>query len=745
MEPLDQIVIRNLTLRNIIGVDSWERVKRQPVVVSVQVATESIEAAARHDRVADTVNYGTLCKAVTAFSEASAFRSVEALAFGILRICLDHPRSRRATVKIEKPSALLHAAAAGVELTRTREEIPDLVNTAQVVEAPMPANRLDRIFVRDLRLSTVVGVNPWEREATQIVVVNLDLWVTLSAAALTGDHVPEQHNYRTIVRTVSQYVEQSRFKTVEALASAIARISILRCQVDRITVRVEKPSALSFAEGAGVEITRTRQSVLGDVASTETPAGEDELTASAALPHTAYIALGSNLGDSVGAIHQALDRLHDGGHIQVLDTSFLYRTEPMYNVDQPQFLNCVVRVDTRLSPARLLGLLKGIEVDLGRDLEQARLAPNGPRPIDLDILLYDRQIVDTPDLQIPHPRIAERLFVLFPLCDLAPHVEHPTLFQTCRQLLKLRLHVEPASGIERAFPLAGRVYSWRERTYLMGILNCTPDSFSDGGRYSDPQAALAHALQLVANGTDFIDIGGQSTRPNAIDVVPADEIARVIPVVQLLRESGVSTPLSIDTFRSEVAEAALAAGADMLNDVSAGTRDPRILAVAARYRVPICLMHMRGDARTMMGLTDYEETSMSTAADPSSVVRVVASELQSAVQRALRAGIYRWHIIVDPGIGFAKTLEQDLDLLRHLPHLTDADSPLPGFPVLVGTSRKKFIGRITDKEVPADRIWGTAATCAAAVAGGCRILRVHDVAEMRDVVKVSDRIWSPTV
>ncbi|RKP38705.1 Dihydropteroate synthase-like protein [Dimargaris cristalligena] len=728
MPPLDKVLIRDLTLRTIIGVDSWERIKPQAIVVTIEVETQSIEAAARYDTVSDTVNYGTLCKRITQFSEASTFKSVEALALGILRIGLDHVRSIRATVRIEKPGALLHAAAAGLELTRTREELltsssptvdPDLAHTSTTATAPRLS---DRIFVKDLRLSTIVGVNPWERESTQIVVISLELWVHLTTAALASDHVPQQHNYRTIVRTISQYVEKSRFKTVEALASAIARISIQRCQVDNITVRIEKPSALSFAEGAGVEITRTAS----DYTTPSTPSEDGEQP-------TATLALGGNVGDTVTTMHSALERLQAHPDIQVTNTSFLYRTAPMYVVDQSRFLNCACHIQTNLTPEALLAALKTIEVDLGRDLEQAQRVRNGPRPIDLDILFYGRLIIQTPDLTIPHPRIQERLFVLFPLCDIARHMEHPTLFKTTHQLLKLRLHAESAAGIERVFPLNGRVWSWEERTYLMGILNCTPDSFSDGGQWVDPSAALTHAQSMVQDGADLIDVGGQSTRPNADEITAEEEIQRVVPVVQLLRKHGVKVPISIDTYYSAVAEAALQAGANFINDVSGGQRDPRILAIAARYQVPICLMHMRGNAKTMMGLNDYPAGQ---------VVPIVTTELQACVHHALRAGIYRWNIIVDPGIGFAKNVDQDLDLLRQLSQLTDDQSPIAGFPVLVGTSRKKFIGKITNQEQPKDRAWGTAATCSAAIAGGCRILRVHDVKEMRDVAKVSDRIWA---
>ncbi|KAJ1967917.1 trifunctional dihydropteroate synthetase [Dispira parvispora] len=767
----DKIIIRNLTVRNIIGVDSWERIKRQPIVISVTVDTPSIERAASNDTVADTIHYGILCKQITEFSEQSAFKSVEALAIGILQLCFQHPRCLRVRVKVEKPRALLHAKSAGVEIMRQKDHVDTSPSDPSLAQPQheYPHPHQDCIFVRDLRLSTVVGVNPWERESTQVVVLTLRLWVHLDTTATTvHDYVPLQHNYRTIVRTVSEYVEQSSFKTVEALASAVARVSILKCCVEKITVQVEKPSALSFAEGAGVEITRTRQSLaevdhltqsLSQLSSddlSELPEEDTRANREAALalytrkyslsqvqppelpvlPHHAILALGSNMGNPVHYIHATLTELQSHPHIKVTNTSFLYRTAPMYLTDQNRFLNCACKIQTSLTPEQLLPTLKAIEVKMGRSLDPAHYVKNGPRPMDLDILFYDRVVLTTESLTIPHPRIAERLFVLFPLCDIAKHVEHPTLFKTCEQLLKLRCHQEsPHGAIERVFPLHDQVWSWEERTYLMGILNCTPDSFSDGGRWLDIEEATKHAQNMVNDGADMVDVGGMSTRPGSEEISEDEEIGRVVPVLEKLRDRLFAAPLSIDTFRSRVAEAAIKAGASFINDISGGTRDPAILQVAAKYQVPYCLMHMRGNSQTMMSLTQYAD-------GPGNVIKVIAAELQAAVHRALQAGIYRWNIIVDPGVGFAKTAQQDMEILRDLRQLTNPQSsPIASFPTLVGTSRKKFIGKYTGRTVPEERKWGTAATCAAAIAGGCNILRIHDVKEMRDVIKISDGVW----
>jgi dihydropteroate synthase len=251
------------------------------------------------------------------------------------------------------------------------------------------------------------------------------------------------------------------------------------------------------------------------------------------------------------------------------------------------------------------------------------------------------------------------------------------------------------------------------RTLVMGILNVTPDSFSDGGRYVDVEKAIAHARELVEAGADIIDIGGESTRPGAEPVELAEELNRIMPVVRAL-VAECPVPLSIDTYKSEVAESAIAAGAHIVNDVWGAKRDRRIAEVAARYNVPIILMHNREN----MDYTDFF----------SDMVR----DLRESVQIALQAGVRHDQIILDPGIGFAKTLEQNLEAMRRLDDLVAL-----GYPVLLGTSRKSMIGKILDLPVE-ERVEGTAATVALGVAKGCHIVRVHDVKEMKRVVTMMD-------
>lgn len=254
---------------------------------------------------------------------------------------------------------------------------------------------------------------------------------------------------------------------------------------------------------------------------------------------------------------------------------------------------------------------------------------------------------------------------------------------------------------------------------IMGILNITPDSFSDGGQFIDPRAAIEHGLALAAEGAAVIDIGGESTRPGSAPVPAAEQRRRIIPVIEALA-TRLPIPISVDTHDLEVARAALDAGASILNDITA-LADPRLGELAAARQVPVVLMHMQGTPATMQTAPTYED-----------VVREVCDFLIARCERAQVFGIPKEHLFIDPGIGFGKTQEHNLLLLRHLDRLVAT-----GYRVLVGTSRKRFIGALTGRERPAERVFGTAATVALCAAAGVSIVRVHDVAAMLDVVRVT--------
>jgi dihydropteroate synthase len=260
------------------------------------------------------------------------------------------------------------------------------------------------------------------------------------------------------------------------------------------------------------------------------------------------------------------------------------------------------------------------------------------------------------------------------------------------------------------------------RTLIVGVLNVTPDSFSDGGQYLEPARAVDRAIQLEEEGADIIEIGGESTRPGSARISAEEELARILPVLERLSGS-LRVPISVDTYKSQVARAALDLGASIINDVSALRFDPSLARVAQSQGAALVLMHMRGEPATMQQLEPSPD-----------ILSEIELDLGRAVRLAEDAGVRRDRIILDPGIGFGKTFEQNLEILNNLDRLARM-----GLPLMVGTSRKSFIGHLTGKP-PSERLWGTAASVAAAILKGAHLVRVHDVREMADVVRVADAI-----
>jgi len=266
------------------------------------------------------------------------------------------------------------------------------------------------------------------------------------------------------------------------------------------------------------------------------------------------------------------------------------------------------------------------------------------------------------------------------------------------------------------------MFSQLDKPLIMGILNVTPDSFSDGGKYTGINDALKQVERMLAEGVDIIDIGGESTRPGSDSVTAIDQQQRVVPVITAIRQQLKSNVLiSIDTTSSAVARAALAAGANIINDVSAGQDDEAILALAAQTDVPIILMHSQGTPKTMQDNPYYDD-----------VVREVIDVLKKRIDAALKAGIKKENIAIDPGIGFGKRKRDNLDLLAHMDALVAL-----GFPVLLGTSRKRFMGTLCDVTEPSELVTATAVTTALGVMAGVRIFRVHDVKENRQAADVA--------
>lgn len=268
----------------------------------------------------------------------------------------------------------------------------------------------------------------------------------------------------------------------------------------------------------------------------------------------------------------------------------------------------------------------------------------------------------------------------------------------------------------RTYEYGGVRFELGRRTLIMGILNATPDSFSDGGKYNDIEKAVSHGLQMIEDGADLIDIGGESTRPGHESVSLDEELRRVIPVVEALHQAAPHIPISVDTYKAEVARRSLQAGAHLINDIWGLKKDPQMAVVAAQFGCPVILMHNRTDR-------DYHD-----------LLEDVVTDLQGSIEIALNAGIRPDHIILDPGIGFAKDYHDNLVVMRSLDRLASL-----GYPLLLGTSRKRFIRTALDVSVE-EAVFGTAATVALGIAQGCQIVRVHDVKEIRQTVRMCDAV-----
>ena len=272
--------------------------------------------------------------------------------------------------------------------------------------------------------------------------------------------------------------------------------------------------------------------------------------------------------------------------------------------------------------------------------------------------------------------------------------------------------------------IRNRIFEWGKSTYLMGILNITPDSFSDGGEFLKIETALHHAKRMIDEGVDIIDIGGQSTRPGALAITTQEELLRVIPIIRELRKES-SIPISIDTTSSKVVLEAVKAGADLVNDISGGSFDNKMFCTVSNLKIPMVIMHTRGIPTTMQTNLDY-----------SNLVQDIIEWLNERIAKAIKAGIQKNYLIIDPGIGFAKSSEQNIELLQQLSSFHALEAP-----ILLGVSRKKFIGEILEEDNPKKRIFGTAAACCSAIVNGVDILRIHDVAQMKNLAKIADIIW----
>lgn len=412
------------------------------------------------------------------------------------------------------------------------------------------------------------------------------------------------------------------------------------------------------------------------------------------------IALGSNLSSRFGtprqAIFKSLECLKMRG-VDVLSCSPIFSTAPVPISDQPWYQNAVALIKTDLAPHELLKLLHEVEHEFGR----VRTVKNAARVLDLDLLDYHGQVIADNSLTLPHPRMHHRAFVLLPLYKIVPNWVHPVLHTGVRDMLRALPQSElSATSIRLSY-----------KPELMGILNITPDSFSDGGRHIDAQAAVAAAWKMIENGAGIVDIGGESTRPGATPISSEEECARILPVVEELQDCGAW--LSIDTYHPQTMQRAIAKGVQMINDIT-GMADPESRAIVADSDVDIVLMHMQNTPQTMQNAPHYED-----------VVREVYEFFEQRIALCAASNIDPERLILDVGIGFGKTMDHNLKLLHNLGRFKNF-----GVRMMLGASRKRLIADVMGRECPAhDRLGGSLACAAHAAREKIDIIRVHDVPE----------------
>lgn len=712
------IEISALRLDVVVGINESEQKNLQPIVLEAKMNVPTLVASGDTGDLDQSINYSAVTKRLAFVAQHGQWGLLESLAVALCRMLLLDARCSACEVIVRKPDALKGVAVPAARVSTSRgSAISDVearsvcsgVTLEVLAETPMGAAYSLRLDA-DSRWPLPLG---------------------LAAHVVSG--------------RVTALSEDGGGGLELAAAGMLPRGA-------SVILRAGHGGAHLVL--AGQQSLRTHSGGMGSSARVR-----------------AFIALGSNLGDRAQHLTNALTAMGERCGV-VGAVSQLYVTSPQHVADQPDFLNASCELHTSLSPSALLEALKVIEREAGRKATgEAGTVRYGPRPLDLDILLYGDEALtcDSRDgpLTIPHALMLQRSFVLAPLCDVAARVRHPISGRTILTEYAALCDAERRAGgplaasasadlPQRVLPIRADLY-WPlgSRTYVMGILNLTPDSFSDGGRGldTDVRLALQEAEAMVRNGADVLDLGAESTRPGAERVSEEEEARRLLPVIRAIRAAppplGAAVVLSVDTTRAGVAAAAIAAGADVINDISGGTFDGDMIATAARLGVPLILMHTRGTPKTMRDLATYPEDKL---------CEVVCEELAACVRRAHREGIPPWRLVCDPGIGFAKTPAQSMQLLRELPKFLrqlcgacatptgawGGNAALVGggscCASLIGASRKGFIGQVLSQPDPMKRTFGNAATVCASVIAGADIVRVHEVDEMRQVAMLSDAI-----
>ncbi|EEQ39258.1 dihydropteroate synthase [Clavispora lusitaniae] len=775
----DKVHISGLQGTAIVGHDHWQKPVPQPIVIDVTFSTDFAQASDADD-LHFSLNYAVISNKIARYLTSTHQRNFHSLG-GLGQALMSELADERAAcsavnLKVAAPKLDIRSV-----VSYSSSIIESEANTdAKENSSSFPVEGVYRI--EGLRALALIGVFTFEREAKQYVVVDVDMGVK--------GHL----DVSRISEGLHSFLERTNFKTVEALIKACAQwVLSFAPETNWAAVRVAKPNAIVYTDSVGVSGKYTRAD-FADMSKTGLESPESPYGAKSAadaisttpfdLPvtsptsfsgqHTVYVAFGSNEGSPTANIARALQLINDHPQMHVDAVSALYVSKPMYVTAQSDFYNGVARVVVRdMAPHDVLSALKHIEYN---ELSRVKVVDNGPRTIDLDIVLYGKACVNTQDLIVPHRAMLSRTFVLAPLCELLPpDFVHPVTAEPVHDHWA-KLRATPADSALQESPVLEQVVPGsgerslrlgpQRATHIMAIFNATPDSFSDGGMHCDLTEAEIQAVArgMVEQGATIIDVGGCSTRPGSTQPSADEETRRVVRVVRSIRAARDldSVLLSIDTYRAGVAQAALAEGADIINDVSMGTHDAAIFDVVASSGCGYVLSHSRGTPATMAKLTDYSYSGDDNLVEywigaqealpetDRAVVQGVCRELARQVCAAEARGVRKWQMILDPGVGFAKNTQQNLSLLRHASRLkqyaqldTNANryTSFQGMPVLLGTSRKKFLGEITGTSRADERVVASAAAVVASVQQGADVVRVHDVRAAREAAQTADAIF----
>lgn len=791
---MDHIHINNLAIQTICGPDLWHRLAPQHCKISLTIDTDFSKCSSTDD-LKHSLNYAVLCRDITSHvNSKNDWKHIHSLSSSIYQHLQNKYQESIDSMEIIVKNEDYHLRTKHIE---------------SIIKDPHHAI----LQIYNLEVFAVIGIFIFERLQRQKVSLDISIQTKKS----------ESQQYIVIgpiIDSVITYVEQSDFKTVEALIESVSKIveqSIefngKACDLLDISVKVTKLSAITDTEGVGVSCIRDTTQ-LQKMKTIKLPTTNENQQAKQLYNNIkagsqpdirtsindkwakAYLAFGSNIGDRMDYILQALTLLRSEPHVQVLNISSVFESEPMYFKDQSPFLNGCIEINTTLNPSDLLKLCKRIEY---LDLKRTKDFENGPRSIDLDIILYfdangDAIQVNKPDLIVPHPRMLERTFVLEPLCELiSPLVTHPLSAEPIvDHLQQIYDEQRPEDILWKVIPLHKIAGSNKERflkyktvsqyddltgtsqrvtispTTMMAIMNTTPDSFSDGSLDNTDVDILLQRVDAICKDVlrhydnVIIDIGGCSTRPNSIQPTTEEELKRTIFLIKAIRTC-TKIPqekviLSIDTYRGEVAKQAIEAGVDIINDISGGSFDESLFKIVAQYpKIAYVLSHIRGDIASMTKCANYDLNSQYNPADSCidylnnkscdsaskkyNLPRIIGSELSARYKKAIDAKILRSQLILDPGIGFAKNLKENLIVIKHLPLLKNyslydnSDQSYVNFrniPFLLGPSRKKFIGTITKEDIPEKRDFATGSVVTSSIGFGADIVRVHNV---KDCVK----------